>query len=507
MQRKHFAVLGHPIGHSMSPFIHSRLLPLAGAQGDYETVDVAPQDLPARFAKLCERYDGFNVTAPLKTLILPLLDEIDPAATAFGSVNTVRISGGKSQGCSTDGLGFTRALAAAGLRLQGQVLLLGGGGVARVSADAILRAPSVTGLTFLLRRHPEERLDPAALLPAQQLQGLAPWQQNRLAEDAYAQRHGKDSPWRARARALLQGPLAPAVAAAKARDPAFPIRVMDAQELQARCRSDAPLSFDLLVNASSAGMYPDVAGCPDGVDAAVLSRCAAVFDEVYNPGVTVLLQRARALGKKAVGGMGMLVWQAAAAEEFWLGCRFQDEQVTPILAAAQQEMQRRFGNLILCGFMGCGKSTAGPLLAQKLGRRFVDMDAYIEAQAGRTVTQLFASEGEAGFRAREAAACRALSRQPGLVIAAGGGALLQAANAAVLKETGLVLLLDTPLEAIESRLAQDHSRPLLEGGARAQKLRALYAQRLPLYRAVADLCVSAPSSEEAADRACRLLQG
>ena len=149
-------------------------------------------------------------------------------------------------------------------------------------------------------------------------------------------------------------------------------------------------------------------------------------------------------------------------------------------------------NLVLCGFMGCGKSTCGRLLAQAAGLRFVDMDVYIEQAAGCTVREIFAREGEAGFRARERAACRALGAQDGAVIAAGGGALCDPENVQALRKTSRIVFLDAPLGLIRSRLRGDTTRPLLQ----TQDAGALYEARRPLYEAAADLTVDASGAPE-----------
>lgn len=147
-------------------------------------------------------------------------------------------------------------------------------------------------------------------------------------------------------------------------------------------------------------------------------------------------------------------------------------------------------NIVLCGFMGCGKSTVGKVLAQKTGRRFVDMDAYIEKKAGMTVSEIFAREGEEGFRDREHAACRELSERHKLIIASGGGALTFARNTEVFRGRDTVVLLDVPPDILTQRLCRDETRPLLQRPDREQVIQELYAKRLPLYRAAADVTVT-----------------
>ena len=153
-------------------------------------------------------------------------------------------------------------------------------------------------------------------------------------------------------------------------------------------------------------------------------------------------------------------------------------------------------NIILCGFMGCGKSTVGPLLAGMSGRKFVDMDSYIEQHAGKTVSAIFAEDGEPHFRALEREACAVHAAQSGLVIAAGGGTLVQQGNADILRKTGVIVLLDASLDTLQKRLAHDTTRPLLQKPNRAAVIAELLSQRLPLYRNASDFSAAADSAPE-----------
>lgn len=146
-------------------------------------------------------------------------------------------------------------------------------------------------------------------------------------------------------------------------------------------------------------------------------------------------------------------------------------------------------NVVLCGFMGCGKTTVGRQLAALSGRRFVDMDAYIEQQAGMAVSEIFRQYGEDDFRRREREACRALAGQTGLVIAAGGGALTFAANVEALRPSCAIVLLEVSPETVLTRLRGDTTRPLLAREDKETAVRELFAARLPLYRAAASYTV------------------
>lgn len=132
---------------------------------------------------------------------------------------------------------------------------------------------------------------------------------------------------------------------------------------------------------------------------------------------------------------------------------------------------------VLSGPPGAGKSTVGPELARRLGWRFVDLDAVVEAGAGATVAEVFAREGEAGFRAREAAALRSSLAQERVVVAAGGGALVDRALRREVLRTARVVTLDAPAEVLRGRLAAGVARPLL----RSASIEALLAARRAVY--------------------------
>ncbi len=154
-------------------------------------------------------------------------------------------------------------------------------------------------------------------------------------------------------------------------------------------------------------------------------------------------------------------------------------------------------SIVLCGFMGCGKTTVGKVLARKLAWRFVDMDHFIEQRAGKTVSQIFDELGEPAFRAMEREAVRLLSSEPRLVIATGGGVLTFPENVEVFHKAGCpIILLDVTPEEVAHRLQGDTSRPLLNVPDRLEAIRQLYAKRLPLYHKAADLQVDAAKSPE-----------
>lgn len=257
---KQLFVIGDPVAHSLSPLLHQTMIDQTGAAYRYDVRTVRPEELPAfvRWAKDggCA---GFNVTMPHKEAICPLLDEVDTTAASCGAVNTVCIREGRAIGHNTDGTGFLDSLAGQGFYPQGRtVLLLGAGGAAKAVGHALAAAGA--GRIIVCAR----RLERAAALAAQ-LPGCG--EGIVLAQDAI-------------------------------------------QQTAAAC--------DLLVNATPLGM----AGSPAFARLDFLQAMpphAVVYDLVYHPRRTALLEAAARQGLRTVGGIDLLIRQAVRAFTFFTG--------------------------------------------------------------------------------------------------------------------------------------------------------------------------------------------
>lgn len=144
-------------------------------------------------------------------------------------------------------------------------------------------------------------------------------------------------------------------------------------------------------------------------------------------------------------------------------------------------------NIFLVGLMGSGKTTIGRALAKKLGKRFIDADHEIEARTGASIPLIFEIEGEASFRQREADVIRDLTAQEGIVLATGGGAVLDAQSRSLLKSRGIVIYLNASINHILQRTSHDKNRPLLQTADPKARIEELARQRGPLYQEVAHI--------------------
>lgn len=273
-----FGILGHPLGHSLSPQIHAALFALDGETVDYQMYDIPPEELNAKFDFLAT-LDGFNITIPHKVSIIDFCDRLDEGAKRYRSVNCIKV-GAEKIGYNTDVIGFTKSIAALGASLDSRVLLIGCGGVGRMMA--IETALSGGNLTIAALKSDQTLAEEVV----KEIKALKPDAQVRI---AYISGASLD-----------------------------------------RCDLPEGAKFDLLVNACPVGMYPKVDRMP--CTPAVLDGVSYVFDAVYNPKVTLLAKTAREKGAKAMTGMAMLVLQAVAAHEIWDGASYKTEDVNKIIS-------------------------------------------------------------------------------------------------------------------------------------------------------------------------------
>lgn len=243
----------------------------------------------------------------------------------------------------------------------------------------------------------------------------------------------------------------------------------------------------IVINTTPAGMYPNVGVC--NLDVAAMPGLEAVLDVVYNPDKTELILRAEEAGVPvAVGGLEMLVAQAVYAAEYFLSRKFPDAPAE--INQITNTLRRDTLNIALIGMPSSGKTTIGRALAKELGKTFVDLDEEIVKANGKSIPDIFAEEGEDGFRKKETEQVERFSKEGHQLLSCGGGVIKRSENLRALRQNGVILFLDRPLES----LVVGGGRPL---SSSTDALRAMEAERRPLYLAAADAVV--PNQTTVAD--------
>jgi shikimate dehydrogenase len=281
---KRAGLIGHPVGHSLSPAIFRAAFARAGIDATYEAWDTGPDVLAGRIDMLRGTdYLGANVTIPHKQSVVPLLDELGESASTAGAVNTIVHAGGKLTGHNTDIAGFARSLRDdAGFDARGKrTVLLGSGGAARAVALALIQAGAA--LVYVVGRRPRA-VD--AMVVA--LKTLTP--------------PGTSVTW------AYWG---------------------DGSYLRALREAD------LVVNCTPVGLAGSETAGQSPLPADLIQPGTTVFDVVYNPEPTPLVAAARGRGAKAIAGLGMLVYQAAESFRLWTG---EDADTAAMFEAARSAL-------------------------------------------------------------------------------------------------------------------------------------------------------------------------
>lgn len=237
----------------------------------------------------------------------------------------------------------------------------------------------------------------------------------------------------------------------------------------------------VIVNATPVGMYPNTGISP--VDLASFPKLEAVLDLIYNPVRTKLLMDAEKMGLKTENGLWMLVAQAKESAEWFTGSKIDSGKIAQI----HQKLRRQMENIVLVGMPGCGKSTNGKLLAEKLGKTFIDTDDEIQQLAGCPIPEIFCSQGEQGFRQLETKILSDIGKRSGLVISTGGGCVTRPENLPLLRQNGTVIWLKRPTEQLPTS-----GRPL----SQTNDLQKMYEIRKPMYQQFSDYCLKCGPSPE-----------
>lgn len=378
------------------------------------------------FDKELSGLSGFNVTIPYKKDIIGLIDYPHENVLLYNACNTVVKKEDGFYGFNTDVDGFLYTLESRGTSLSGSRVLITGAG----GVSHMLACESARrGAEVFLHTRSEEK--------------------GRRLSEFVKEKTGKE------------------------------IKLYNGEK-----------NIDILLQGTPAGMFPDY--FDSAVSLELAKDISFVFDMIYNPEKTLIMNAVELFGGKSASGLSMLVCQAAKAQERYLDVSFTDEEIKRV----EDEMSEYLNpikpdfNIILIGMPGCGKTTVGKAVAKLFNGSFRDVDEEVEKRENKRITEIFAENGEAFFRARERETFLSILKEGGNVISTGGGLAVHNNIKELKGEKDVIVYMDTPLEILAGRLKNDISRPLLSGNA-VEKLAALEKERKEIYKRTADICVEA----------------
>lgn len=450
-------VIGQPISHSLSPNIFRILAEVERSTLSYAAVEVTPTELSDYVANLRadEDFVGSNVTIPHKEAILSLVDDVTPDALAIGAANVIQATPRRLKAHNTDIIGIERTFSKQGFSPKDKVaLLLGAGGSARAMAYSLAKSGARTIFIYNPRSPRGTELC------------------------AYLQKQFQE------------------------------VRFLSLQYLEPS--HIAPL--DLVVNCTPIGMKGEGTEFYEGLKSLTFQTSALAFDLLYTPKHLPFLKVASSIGLENINGLNMLIEQALATWEIWIGRLKHGDELRIRLKSALEAILKSRENpkpIYLTGFMGVGKSTVARELSYALNRNFLDTDRLIEEKAHATISEIFETQGEAKFRLLESAALRSTHTSKNHVIALGGGALNDPNIINGILEHGTLIYLKATEQTLYRRLRnRAHQRPLLEGlhdDALKEKIADLLKKRLPQY-AQAQLHVEIKAEDTPFDTAQMVLK-
>ncbi|MGN0494494.1 MAG: shikimate kinase [Acutalibacteraceae bacterium] len=224
-----------------------------------------------------------------------------------------------------------------------------------------------------------------------------------------------------------------------------------------------------IINTTPVGMYPNIG--ETAVDLSLFPNLKSVTDAVYNPLSSALVTKAKEMDINAVGGLYMLVAQAVFASE-----KFTENTIPrSVTDSVYKEILLDKKNIVLIGMPGCGKTTIGKAVAKETKKEFIDTDDEIVKNTGRSIPEIFQKYGEKKFREIESEVIKEVSARQSSVIATGGGAVLNPENVSLLKENGLIVFIDRPIDD----LVTTDDRPL---SSSRELLIKRYNERYGIYK-------------------------
>ena len=282
MIKKKFALIGYPLKHTISPFIHQRLFKLNKIKAEYKLLNIKPEHLDYYYNTMLKSLDGYNITIPNKIKIMNFVDKIDYTSKICGSINPFKNNLNKSYVFNTDINGFLKSTKNNKISLTGNIVILGAGGAARAVSFACSNYAKT--ITLAIR-------------------------ETSFKKAKYILYTLKNTPAK--------------------------IKITSINNL------NTPI--DVLINATPVGMFPNQNAVL--VNENILKNCKCVIDLIYNPYETILLKKAKANGSQTLGGLDMLVWQAAFAQKIWNDVDFNIQDINEIIEESKLEIARKFNEI------------------------------------------------------------------------------------------------------------------------------------------------------------------
>ena len=438
----YLGIFGHPIRHTLSPVIHDTISDALSLDQRYVPFDIEG-DLEARVKDAYESgIVGLNITVPHKQAVIPALIDIDPDAKAIGAVNTLVRTEGGYKGYNTDMPGLYAAIKSEGMDVKDQaVILLGAGGAARAACYMCMKYGARSLYIINRTKKKAEALiaDIRELFPESKvkLAAFSADEYKSIEKDSY-----------------------------------------------------------VMIQCTSVGLKKDD-GLPYALDDDFFSMANFGVDLIYNPAETPFLKKLSSLSVPNMNGLKMLLFQGVLANQLWNGIKIEKELSDRVYLKLCDAVYGK-DNIILIGYMGCGKTTVGKMIAKKYGYIFVDTDTCIVEREGMTIPEIFEQKGEDYFRNVETALIRDLQETlHHAVISTGGGLPLREENAQELAKLGKVFYLCATPEQLYERVKGDKNRPLLNCEDPYKKVCEMVLLRHPKYEAAADITIEAGNTPPA----------
>ncbi len=435
---KYIGIFGNPIKHTLSPVIHDNISKKLEIDERYIPFHITENLDDAVKTAYLDGILGLNITVPYKQEVISSLAEVDSAARAIGAVNTLVRTTGGYKGYNTDMPGLAKAIFSEGIELnQSQVIMLGAGGAARAVAYMCLNYGAKK--VYIVNRTFENA--------------------KKIADDMN--------------REFDKEVIIPVLAASY---------------------KDIPYGEYIFIQCTSVGLH-EGDGLPVISDEDFYNMASCGVDLIYNPAKTPFLVLMEKLGKKAVNGLKMLLYQGIMAYELWNKVSVDEKLCEYIYSKLCQAVYGKINNnIVLIGYMGAGKTAVGKCLAKEYGYDFVDTDSYIVEKEKMSINEIFEKKGEAYFRELETKVIIELKEKlTNTVFSTGGGMPIKEENQILLKEMGKVFYLKASPDTTYKRVSGNSDRPLLAGDNMYEKICSMLKERAPKYESASDIVVNTDS--------------